>query len=267
MTPAGKVKVLHKFTADYPGQKNSGSVPKAALINVNGTLYGTTSQGGRNLCDDGYTGCGTVFSITTGGQYKLLHSFGGHNDGVSPEAALLDVNGTLYGTTTEGSANFADSGTIFGMSTTGKEQVVYSFGTNQGDGSQPMSTLIDVNGTLYGTAYNSGEHGQGGTVFGVTTAGVENLSYSFAGSDGSFPAAALIDVNGLLYGTTTQGGANNVGTVFSITTDGTEKVVHSFSNSTGKEPLASLLEVGGTLYGTTYGFVGRPHGNVFSLKP
>jgi hypothetical protein len=42
---------------------------------------------------------GTVLSITTSGKYTLLHSFGGNFDGRFPQAALLNVNGTLYGTT------------------------------------------------------------------------------------------------------------------------------------------------------------------------
>ena len=46
-----------------------GEYPYAGLINVNGTLYGTTYFGGAN--DDG-----TVFSITTSGKETVLHSFG-----------------------------------------------------------------------------------------------------------------------------------------------------------------------------------------------
>jgi uncharacterized repeat protein (TIGR03803 family) len=42
-----------------------GSLPEAALISVNGTLYGTTEYGGTGKCSrDGYSGCGTVFAIT-----------------------------------------------------------------------------------------------------------------------------------------------------------------------------------------------------------
>jgi uncharacterized repeat protein (TIGR03803 family) len=57
---------------------------------VNGTLYGTTNYGGKY-------GFGTVFSITTAGSEKVLHSFKGGADGSSPQSRLLDVNGTLYG--------------------------------------------------------------------------------------------------------------------------------------------------------------------------
>ena len=47
-------------------------------------------------------GCGTVFSVTPSGQEKVLHAFAGASDGANPNAALIDVNGTLYGTTVHG---------------------------------------------------------------------------------------------------------------------------------------------------------------------
>ncbi|MFZ0573137.1 MAG: choice-of-anchor tandem repeat GloVer-containing protein, partial [Candidatus Cybelea sp.] len=82
--------------------------PYAGLINVNGTLYGTTYEGG------GANGGGTVFAITTSGKETLLHSFTGSGDGEYPIAGLIDVGGTLYGTTPAGGAN--DGGTVFALS-------------------------------------------------------------------------------------------------------------------------------------------------------
>ena len=268
ITPSGAETVIHSFGIDSRYHISNGSVPLAGLINVNGTLYGTTVNGGRHSCNTGYYSCGTVFSITTSGKYTLLHSFGshlrGHLDGALPVAALLNVDGTLYGTTSQGGD--LRSGTIFSITPAGQYNIVYNFGNG---GSNPMSALIDVNGTLYGTTVSGNNENISGTVFGVTTDGTEKLFFGFAGSgsNGSQPVAGLIDVKGVLYGTTTMGGVNNVGTVFGITTDGTEKVVHSFSNASGKNPVAGLLAVGGMLYGTTYGVEARPHGNVYSLKP
>lgn len=59
---------------------------------MDGTLYGTTTQGGS-------TSYG--ISISTNGGEQVLHSFGG-SDGADPEANLIDLNGTLYGTTCGG---------------------------------------------------------------------------------------------------------------------------------------------------------------------
>jgi uncharacterized repeat protein (TIGR03803 family) len=52
-----------------------------------------------------------VFKVTPAGVAKILHSFGSGTDGASPEAGLIDVGGTLYGTTEEGGA--VDAGTVF----------------------------------------------------------------------------------------------------------------------------------------------------------
>ena len=80
----------------FKGGPGDGEYPtQAALLDVNGTLYGTTKRGGTK-------NRGTVFSITTSGAETVLHSFGGSGDGVFPYGGLLDVNGTLYGTTSNG---------------------------------------------------------------------------------------------------------------------------------------------------------------------
>ncbi|HLY03536.1 MAG TPA: choice-of-anchor tandem repeat GloVer-containing protein, partial [Candidatus Cybelea sp.] len=95
---AGNLRSLAKRNVD--GEK----YPQAPLIDVGGTLYGTTNNGGafhnHKTCPGG---CGTVFSITTSGVVKVLHSFGNAQDGQYPaEAGLVDVGGTLYGTTSAG---------------------------------------------------------------------------------------------------------------------------------------------------------------------
>jgi len=264
ITRAGSERVLHSFAFSYSYSRNNGIEPFAGLIDVGGTLYGTTSYGGTHPCDTG-SNCGTVFSISTSGKYNVLHNFAGApHDGNFPEAALLDVNGTLYGTTSSGGKY--NRGTVFSIGTSGQEQTLYSFGASgYFDGSSPVAALIDVNGTLYGTTQKGG--GDSGTVFSTTTDGVEKVIYGFDGIHGSQPVAGLIDVKGLLYGTTSIGGVKNVGTVFSVTTNGDETVLHSFSAGGGKNPRAALLEVGGTLYGTTYGSSKESHGNVFSLTP
>jgi uncharacterized repeat protein (TIGR03803 family) len=138
--------------------------------------------------------------------YQVLHSFGGPHDGKFPEASLLDVNGTLYGTTSRGGK--PQGGTVFSISTSGAEHVLYSFSQIH-HGKQPDAGLIEVNGTFYGTTANGGAH-NGGTVFSVSRAGRQRVLYSFndnggSNADGNDPQASLIDVNGRLYGTTAGG--------------------------------------------------------------
>jgi uncharacterized repeat protein (TIGR03803 family) len=60
LTPAGTLTTLHSF------DQSDGIVPLGGLLQAtNGTLYGTTDQGGDITCSL-KTGCGTVFSIDMG---------------------------------------------------------------------------------------------------------------------------------------------------------------------------------------------------------
>jgi uncharacterized repeat protein (TIGR03803 family) len=277
VTPSGREKVLHSFGA----YGRDASSPRAGLIDVGGTLYGTTEFGSYG-CYGYYTDayCGTVFSITPNGAEKVLHTFAPNgSDGTSPLAGLIDVKGTLYGTTEYGGSGTCyppsgpACGTVFSITTGGTEGVVYSFRARQ-DGAHPYAGLIDVKGKLYGTTDSGGAH-DSGTVFTITPGGTEKVLHTFtAAPDGAKPVAGLIDVNGTLYGTTLTGGAyscgsqGSCGTVFSITPGGTEKVLHSFGDGTdGAGPRASLVDLNGKLYGTTTRGGEHDDGTVFSITP
>ena len=105
-------KVLYSFGATVA----DGAMPIAGLlIDNSGNLYGTTMMGGSVTACGGY-GCGTVFElVNSSGTYteKLLHGFGGVDDGESPAAALImDNAGKLYGTT-EGGGSSLEIGSAF----------------------------------------------------------------------------------------------------------------------------------------------------------
>jgi uncharacterized repeat protein (TIGR03803 family) len=252
-----------------------GGEPYSDLINVDGTLYGTTSIGGTN-------DSGSVFTITTSGKETVLYSFlnAGSGDGAFPIAGLLNVNGTLYGTTEYGGAGtcYYDGDvpekcrTVFAIAKSGRETVVHRFGVGSGDGTLPFAGLISVKGTLYGTTSTGGASGLG-TVFAITPSGKESVRYSFksAKEDGANPYARLIDINGTLFGTTLNGGAYGAGTVFSISAAGKGRVLHSFGGPhDGAYPYDGLLDVKGTFYGTTSAGGenrGTQGGTVFSITP
>lgn len=251
---SGKEKVLHSFTG------NDGQNPQGDLIAINGTLYGTTNGGGAN-------GIGTVFSVDpSSGAETVLHSFAGAvNDGSRPAAGLLNFHGTLYGTTSTGGSN--SGGTVFSITTSGKEKIIYSFGGKSGDAGSPYGGLIAIKDTLYGTTqYGGGSNN--GTVFSVTVGGTEKVLHAFDFSDGQYPYGSLLNLNGTMYGITQFGGANGYGTVFSITKSGTEEVVYSFKGGNdGALPYAGLINVNGTLYGTTEAGGPNTHGTVYSIVP
>jgi uncharacterized repeat protein (TIGR03803 family) len=234
------------------------------MIVLNGTLYGTTLLGGSNrivsstfTCAKPYsvTGFGTVFSITPSGQETVVHAFIRDPEGWWPAAPLLNINGTMYGTTCGGGAIHRTKydgghGTAFTITPSGYEHVFHRF--NDTEGPPTGGRLVDLNGTLYGMAEN-GKYFFG-AVFSLSTSGKEKLlhSFNFNGIDGFFPGGGLVAVKNTLYGTTFRGGAYNDGTVFSITPTGTETVLHSFGGSDGNGPQTTLLNVNGTLYGTTH---------------
>ncbi len=112
LTTSGTETPLHSF-----GGSKDGIYPYGGLIDVNGALYGTTSNGGSVSCGlryGGIPGCGTVFKTTTSGKATVLHSFGAPKDGKYPYSGLINVDGTLYGTTTAGGAQ--NAGTVFSLS-------------------------------------------------------------------------------------------------------------------------------------------------------
>jgi uncharacterized repeat protein (TIGR03803 family) len=285
VTPSGSEAVLFNFHREH----SDGQQPDGSLLNINGTLYGVTIAGGRVHGDHNCQGCGTVYSITTAGAEHVLYRFKGGPDGRSPLAGLIEVKGTLYGTTSGGgiaSGACSDGcGTVYSITPQGSYKQLYAFRGGSGDGANPSSVLLNINGTLYGTTRSGGGGGCNrygcGTVFTITPSGAEHALHSFAaGSDGARPYSRLIDVKGTLYGTTTEGGNPSAcydagcGTVYSITTTGAEKVVYSFAGgSDGSAPRASLVDIKGTLYGTTTfgGKVAKGEapccGTIFALSP
>ncbi|MGD0867193.1 MAG: hypothetical protein ABSA49_16750, partial [Rhizomicrobium sp.] len=65
----------------------------------------------------------------------VVYSFGSvANDGIFPAAGLIDVGGTLYGTTANTAGDAPRDGTVFSVTPSGVEKVVYSFGSAPHDG-------------------------------------------------------------------------------------------------------------------------------------
>jgi uncharacterized repeat protein (TIGR03803 family) len=199
--------------------------------------------------------------------YGLLYDFKSGEDGGYPADSLIALNGSLYGTTYGGGGGY-EWGTIFRVSTTGEEDVLYRFKAGN-DGAHPYASLIALDGKFYGTTEQGGTSGDG-TVFSVTPAGAEHVLYSFkGGADGQYPYGRLLDVNGTLYGTTYTGGVSyGWGVVFKISTTGEEHVIYRFkAKNDGAHPYDGLIAANGMLYGTTYQGGTSGAGTVFRVSP
>ena len=262
VSASGTESVLHSFA----GGAADGANPRAGLIvDGAGNLYGTTANSGA-------FGEGTVFEVSAAGTESVLYSFaGGATDGARPRGSvILDSAGNLYGTTSGGGAN--GLGTVYALSPTDSEAVLYSFAGGTTDGQVPLGHLVmGSSGSLYGTTSAGGTYDLG-TVFEVSSSGTEIVLYSFAGGsqDGAYPRAGLImDSAGDLYGTTSAGGTDDLGTVFEISASGTESVLYSFTGGAadGSDPNGGLLMDGaGNLYGTTSAGGADDLGTVFEIS-
>jgi uncharacterized repeat protein (TIGR03803 family) len=245
VTPAGKEQLLYSFQGG-----NDGKNPRSSLIDVGGTLYGTTTD--------------SVFKMTKTGEHTVLHIFGSGKDGAYCGTPLIYVNGMFYGTTYAGGEH--NRGTVFSLTTEGDEQVIYSF-QGRRDGKSPNSGLTSLEGTLYGTTEFGGDHKCGnscGTIYTITASGVETVLHRFQGNDGAHPAGNLLAVGDRLYGAAEYGGAYGAGTIFKLKSDGHVNVVYAFQGiPDGSSPNGPLVKLGNVFYGTTYS--GGPYHNISNL--
>jgi uncharacterized repeat protein (TIGR03803 family) len=251
-----------------------GARPNAGVIaGPDGVLYGTTEFGGNGAgCQSatfisayGYSGCGTVYEITSAAAENVIYSFQGTGeDGFNVLAGVvLGSNGNLYGSTASGGTYLA--GNLFELTPAGVETVLYSF-TGGSDGTSPNAVTLGNGGGIFGTANGGGASGLG-TVFKLSAKGVFKILHTFTGGpgDGAYPETGLLDAgDGNFYGTTPYGGALGFGSLFKITASGTMTIAYSFTSTGGSvSPNGPLIEnSAGTIFGTTefggtagYGFV------------
>jgi uncharacterized repeat protein (TIGR03803 family) len=259
-----------------------GAHPVAAVaFGPNGTLYGTTSEGGNG--DNGTVFnlrppasiCKTVFCPWT---ETVLYRFTGGSDGGFggfllnyADALVFDQGGNLYGTTPSGGAY--GYGVVFKLTQSGgswTESVLWSF-TGGNDGANPVSGVIfDSAGNLYGTAESGGTHGDG-VVYELSpseSGWTQATLYSFGGEDNPYPFGGVtMDAQGDLYGTT--GGLFTGGEAYELSqADGNWAVTRRQIFSAYDGPFDTpTLDAEGNLYGTIeFGGAGG-FGEVFKLTP
>jgi len=292
---AQQFSVLYAFTGPRNGD---GAYPLGGVVtDSKGAVYGTTQSGGKH-------GAGTAFKLTppAAGQTQwteeIIHSFGSDaNDGQIPEAGVvMDANGALYGTTSNGGGlgsqlcGIGGCGTVYRLDppeagqTQWRETILHRFQANGAEGALPLAgVILDAAGNVYGTTFDFGG------VFRLTPpknpdgAWKFTLLHAFRGGneDGATPFAGLtLDSSGALYGTTYAGGAFNVGVVFRLTPSSgedrpwNETILHSFSGSVtgvsndGAYPIGGVtFDSAGALYGTTFNGGLDAAGTVFKLTP
>lgn len=266
-------KVLYNFGST----PNDGINPVSALVaDASGNLYGTAEFGGT---EQG----GTVFELFprsdgTWNETTIYNfcSMSNCEDGFYPQAGLvLDANGNLYGTASQGgsacAASSGECGVVFELSPSQDESwtlsILHSFCSNiqKGlclDGYEPTSQLIfDASGNLYGTTLNGGANGNAGVAFELAPGSggwTETVLYSFCSigstcKDGYFPNGVTFDSSGNLYGTTQHGGRFRQGVVFKLARNSglwqESVVLDNYINEISFAPVS--FDAVGNLYATT----------------
>jgi len=278
--------VLHTFSAlDVNGNNEDGANPGVALTRgPDDVFYGMASFGGQN-------GNGTIFKITTSGEFTVLHTFSAldakaHNeDGANPLRTLvIGKDHKLYGTTRLGGQNtcgvkpFLNScGVAWVMDRWGDDfSVLHQFTATEG---HAASLLRARDGSFYGcavwpaTSLPDGTRLPSGILYRMSPSGDDfDVLYTFtqtdangANMDGADCYEPLVETNpGVFYGTASFGGTYGTGVVFrySLSKPKVVEIVHEFSglnasgqNWDGANPFARLTPgKHGTLYSTaSYG--------------
>lgn len=208
---AGHETVLHRFSGNADGE-----LPSGLILDARGNLYGTTTFGGRY-------GYGTVFRVDPAGNETVLYSFRGAavGDGAIPSSGLTpDSQGNLYGTTEDGgnlgcSDQAPGCGTVFKLSASGRETVLYRFTGNNNDGFPYATLVLDDAGNLYGLEGLN----YVGTVFKLDPSGHETVVYSF-GYQEPGDLLAVPGQQGSLYGALYNSTLSGPGGIFKLVPSG-----------------------------------------------
>jgi uncharacterized repeat protein (TIGR03803 family) len=250
--------LLKQFAAENPGSKPFGD-----LIEVNGKLYGLTSEGGNY-------NKGVIFSYDLANQqYAKLFDFDGTANGANPKGKLmLASDGFLYGVTSKGGAN--EGGVLFSFDTLSNAFVnLHDFTTNTGI--EPDGGLVEQSpGVLFGVTYRGGNSGADFGVLYKYNIALDDYQplHDFNGSNGENPTGTLcVTPNGYLMGLTTNGGLGK-GVVFGYRVSTSTFTNHyTLTTTSGGNPEGSLLfnPLTDKCYGLTAQNGANSQGTLFSI--
>jgi uncharacterized repeat protein (TIGR03803 family) len=264
-------KVLYKFCS-HPFCTDGLNPTSGTIADAQGNFYGTTTQGGAQQQSDQISTKGMVYELQkngTGWTLKVLHSFCTHagcTEGSTPRTGvIMDVNGNLYGLTSEDGID--NAGTAYELipnaaRTKWKMKVLHRFCTkptfpNCADGYKP-------NGLTYAGAESGAPYDGTSPLYGATQVNVYSLTpipgktkwaekvlYTFcqtqcSANDPRNPNPVTADTAGNLFGTA-QGSASGVAFELSPNTKGKYKLLI----------LSALCAPG-----TCAGFGGAPTGGI-----
>lgn len=213
-----KVSATGTFTNLADFNYTNGALPDLPVQGTDGNFYGTAQLGGSNAV-------GTIYKATATGAITVLHNFTGYPaDGSLPVGQMVQaLDGNFYGVTYEG--GLYNQGTVFKITSKGVYTLLHSFhyASPSFDGALPLAGLtLGNDGNLYGVTQVGGANLDTGTIFEITTAGVETVIHNFCTVtgcvDGFYPQTPLVQhTNGTFYGST-SGNSLGGGVFYSFNT-------------------------------------------------
>jgi uncharacterized repeat protein (TIGR03803 family) len=264
------------------GSCPNGGRPGRIIQSSDGNFYGTAqvSMEGSSTPNGG-----TVFSLTPGGTFKLLHTFApgankNYPNGNLPGVLVEGPDGMLYGETLFGGVGgcngYCGAGVLYRVNKNGSGfQLIHKFCStaNCSDGGNG-SLLVGADGNLYGASVtggtgNCGSYYQGcGTIFRVTpSTGAYQVVVNFDSTTGIFPSGLTLAPNGDLFGTDFGSGVQLFH--YTPTTGAFHGVALNFPSPNGlpSRPASNLtLGANGNFYGL-YHVYATPGLGLFEVEP
>ena len=264
---------LHVFSTnsfpDYPGPAygtNSDGVNPDSVVISGNTIYGTAAYGGLY-------GYGTVFRMDRDGtHFTNLFNFNQgsydpntsrwtNNLGALPNAGLVLISNTLYGTTFYGGPFLA--GSVFKINTDGSGFAdLHDFNDTDGQGPQHGLVFNNNNNLLYGSTVLAGTYGYGNVFTVDPNGGGLSFVYQFTNMVSPYGGLAF-DTNGGIYGFG-RWGLSQKGLVYKL--GGGYSILYTFTGTDGMAPESTPVISGNTIFGnTTFGGI-YGNGNVFRIN-
>lgn len=257
----GQLTTLYTFCTVSPCA--DGASPVAIMQAADGNLYGVTNSAG------GASNAGTLFKISTSGEFTVVHTFcslANCADGSAPSSAPIQgIDGSLIGTTRWGGTY--GGGVVYSLSPSGTFNVVHTFFCSNPPcprGYDPNAVVQDAAGNLFGTTYFGGSSNEG-TAFEITSTHQFKLLHSFTYGSGTAPRPLTLGNDGNLYGTTE--GINGYGTIFQLTPAGAITTLHNFTYGGGTVPYSGLYQApNGSFYGAIEYYGNNSNGAEYSFN-
>ncbi len=266
---AAKLTFIHNY-------KNGSYGSSGVITGPDGTVYGTTADGGGSGCA---LGCGTIYALkppaggSTKWSYNVLYKFQNGRDGANPVASLtLGPNGVLYGTSTNPGGG-------------GYPAFSLAPPTN-GGGAWNFTVLAIFPTGVYPGAAGSNLIYSNGSLYGITSGGSTNCPYTGCGTvfrlsqdqGGAWSIKTLVAFDGNRWGGSpvSIAGPDSTGAFYVansygyrivyVTPQGSRASVRVVTGTGRRVPACLVLASSGTLYGASFSN-GLGAGELFQIVP